>query len=60
LLLIPSRCCLAPPGLIRVGDQKEFLVYICAKCFKTLVHYDEASLTENGAKEIWNRRTKSV
>jgi hypothetical protein len=58
-MIIPSKCCLAPARLIRVGDQKEYLVYICSKCFKTPVHYDEARLTEQGARDIWNRRNRS-
>ena len=54
-----SKCCAAPAKLIKVGDQKEYFVYVCAKCFKTPVHNDEASLTEYGAMLVWNRRSKS-
>ena len=57
--LVPSKCCNAPAKLINVGDQKEFLVYVCAKCFRTPVHNNEARCTEYGAREIWNRRVKS-
>lgn len=55
--LLNCHICSSEPRLIKVGDQKEFLVYICSKCYETPVHYDEASLTEAHAARTWNRRT---
>lgn len=53
------RCtkCNGEPRLTMVGDNKEYLVYMCSKCYKTPVHIDEASLTPAHAVRTWNRRT---
>ena len=56
-LLLDSHCCKCKPKLIRVGDNKEYLVYICSKCYKTPIHNDEASLTSVHAARMWNTRT---
>ena len=55
--LLDSHCCKCKPKLIRVGDNKEYLVYICSKCYKTPVHNDEASLTPARAARTWYTRT---
>jgi Lar family restriction alleviation protein len=54
--LKPCPFCGGKPKINRVGDQKEFVVYICSECYKTPVHSDEARITERGARKIWNRR----
>ena len=48
--------CGGKPKLIRCGDHKEFVVYICSKCYKTPVCSCEARLTERGARKIWNKK----
>lgn len=49
--------CGGAPKLIRCGDQKEFVTYICSKCFETPVRLDEASICEFSARRRWNQRT---
>ena len=56
--LLPCKYCGGSPKLTKCGDQKEFVVYLCSKCFETPVHFDEARLTECGARRIWNKRTR--
>ena len=56
-MLLPCATCKGKPKLFRVGDNKEYLVYICSKCYKTPVHIDEASLTAVHAARMWNTRT---
>ena len=48
--------CGGEPVLKWVGYRKQFVVYFCSKCGKTLVHHDEARCTEWGARRVWNRR----
>jgi hypothetical protein len=57
--LLFCRCHDIPPALYKVGDQKEYLVYMCPKCFRTPVRYNEARLTEMGARMIWNKRVSN-
>lgn len=38
-----------------VGDHKEFYMCFCSKCNRTPVYFDEACLTEKGARKVWNR-----
>jgi hypothetical protein len=54
--LLACKCHETLPALYRVGDQKEYFVYMCPKCFKTPVRHNEARLTEFGARMIWNVR----
>ena len=56
-LLLSCHWCKGSPKLFRVGDNKEYLVYMCSKCYKTPVHIDEASLTPAHAARMWNTRT---
>ena len=55
-LLMYCHMCGGAPKLIRVGDQKEYLTYICSECYNTPVHYDEASTIAACAASIWNKR----
>lgn len=54
--LKPCKYCGGKARLIRVGDQKEFFAYQCANCYKYHARHNEARLTPNGAKRVWNRR----
>lgn len=49
--------CGGEPRLVRCGNQKEYLVYQCSKCYMSPVRLDEASLCEFSAKRLWNKRT---
>lgn len=59
-MLLPCPYCKGKPKLIRVGNYKEHIVYICSDCYRTPVHYDEASLSIVQATRIWNMRTYEV
>lgn len=48
------------PKPIRVGDHREYVVYICGDCYKTPVSDCEASLTGTGAAKVWNRSVEKV
>ena len=52
--------CGRAPRLSKCGDQREFLIYLCIRCRETPVQFDEARLTEKGARAIWNQRTKEA
>lgn len=52
--------CGGTPKLIRCGDQKEYLVYLCSRCHESPVRSDEASLCEFGARRVWNQRAKEA
>ena len=56
--LLPCKYCGGSPKLIKCGDWKQYVVYICSSCYKTPVHSDEARLTKYGARKIWNKRTR--
>lgn len=55
-----SNCpfCGGKPELNRVGDNKQYLVYICSECHSTPVLNCQARCTESGARKIWNKRCK--
>ena len=52
--------CHVTPELRRVGDWKQYLVYVCPQCNDTPVRSGEARLTERGARKIWNKRVDEV
>lgn len=47
--------CGGAPEIIRVGDQKEYFLVRCSKCYHSTNKYDEASLTESHALRVWYR-----
>lgn len=49
--------CGGAPRLIKCGDQKEFLVYQCSRCYETPVRFWEAKVSEREARKFWNQRT---
>lgn len=57
-----SNCafCGSIPRLIRCGNQKEYLMYQCSKCYQTPVGLSEARVLERTARKIWNKRTKEA
>ena len=55
--LVYSHCCSVEPRLFRVGDDKQYFVYMCPKCFRTPVENHEARVTEAGARNVWNKRS---
>lgn len=46
------------PKTIKVGDDRQYYINICSKCYKTPVKNCEAKLTKLGAVLIWNKRAK--
>lgn len=54
--LKPCPYCGGEAELFHCGDQKNYLIYRCSECYKTPVHFDEARITEAGARKVWNRR----
>ena len=52
--------CGGRPVLTSCGDQKEFLVYRCSRCYESPVMLHEARLCESGARKIWNERTEAA
>jgi hypothetical protein len=56
-LLMPRSCpfCGGKPRISRCGDQREFLVVRCSKCYETPVQFDEARITPIGAVNIYNK-----
>lgn len=52
--------CGSLPKLIHCGDQKQYVTYICSKCFWSPVPLDEASLTSYDAEQRWNKRTEEA
>ena len=54
--LKPCKYCGGRAELVRVGENKEFFVYRCSRCFKYHARHGEARMTPWGAKRIWNRR----
>jgi hypothetical protein len=55
--LMNCAFCGGAPRLIKCGDQREFLVYQCSRCFETPVRFWEAKLSERAARKYWNQRT---
>ncbi len=49
--------CGGTPRLIKCGDQREFLVYQCSRCYETPVNFWEAKCSERAARKFWNHRT---
>lgn len=41
-----------------VGDNKEYVVYVCANCGRTPVHTGAARPTMIGAISVWNKAVK--
>lgn len=58
--ILPCPYCGGQPILKIVGDNKEYVVYVCSNCYETPVHIDEARCTLSGAKRIWNKRVKEM
>ena len=56
-LPLPRNCpfCGGKPRISRCGDQKEFWVVQCSKCYETPVQLDEARITPIGAVNIYNK-----
>ncbi len=52
--------CGGEPKLIKCGNHKEYLVYICSRCHESPVRLDEASVCEFGARRRWNQRTEEA
>lgn len=45
---------------IKVGDDRQYYINICSKCYKTPVKSCEARLTKLGAVLIWNKRVREL
>ena len=56
----PCAFCSGIPKLTKCGDQKEYFVYLCSKCYETPVRFHEARVSEYAAKKIWNQRTEEA
>lgn len=56
--VLPRACpfCGGRPKLSKCGDQKEFLVVLCSKCYNTPVQLDEARVLAVDAIRIYNER----
>ncbi len=52
--------CGGEPKLIKCGNQREYMVYICSHCHESPVRLDEASVCEFGARRRWNQRTEEA
>lgn len=52
--------CGGMPRLIKCGDQKEYFAYLCSFCYESPVRLDEARLTPEEARKIWNKRTEEA
>lgn len=48
--------CGGEPELRRVGDNKQYNVYFCSQCGQTPVRCGEATMTQRGARKMWNKR----
>ncbi len=57
-LPMPRACpfCGGKPRISRCGDQREFWVVQCSKCYETPVQLDEARVTPVEAVKIYNKR----
>lgn len=44
----------------KVGDDRQYYINICSKCYKTPVKSCEARLTKLGAVLIWNKRVREL
>ena len=55
--LKPCPFCGGEAKLIKVGDNRNFFVYQCSECGFIKAKPSEASLTQWGAKRVWNTRT---
>lgn len=58
--LSPCPYCGGQPELVRVGDDKQYVIYRCSQCHKTPVKNGDARLTPCGARRMWNRAVSYV
>lgn len=61
-MIFAENCpyCNNRPKLIKVGDDRQYYINICSKCYKTPVKNCEARLTKLGAVLIWNKRVREL
>lgn len=56
----PCPYCAGAPEPVRVGDWKQFWIYVCPTCRNTPVLYHSARLTKRSAVKEWNRQCKAL
>ena len=52
--------CGGSPISHRCGDHKNYLMYICSRCYETPVNYDEASVCDFMARRRWNQSAEEA
>lgn len=57
--LKPCPFCGGTPERKKVGDQKQFIVYVCSVCGKTPLKSGDARFLDRAAKKTWNRRAEN-